>query len=146
MSGFNKVIIVGRLSKDPEARTFPDGSISVSLTIPTSETWKDKTTGEKKETTEWNHIVAYRKIGEICQAYLSKGSMVCIEGKLKTRAWTDTAGIKKSMTEIIATGLKMLGGSDRKPPDDSDIEFDFGFNKNDVFSKAAGSKEISNLF
>jgi len=85
MAGVNKVVLIGRLGKDPEIRYFKDGTAVANFTIATSEEWKDKETGDKKERTEWHRIVAFRRLGEICGEYLSKGRQVYIEGKLQTR-------------------------------------------------------------
>jgi len=89
MAGINKVIIVGHLGKDPEVRYTPSGSAVANFSVATSETWKDKTTGEKKERTEWHRIVAWDKLGEICGEYLSKGRQVYVEGRLQTRSYDD---------------------------------------------------------
>ena len=92
MTGINKVILVGRLGKDPETKYMPSGDAVTSFSIATSENWKDKQTGEKREKTEWHNIVAFRRLGEICGEYLRKGSQVYIEGKLQTRKWQDQNG------------------------------------------------------
>ena len=129
MSGINKAIIVGRLGKDPEVRYMPDGTAIANFSVATSEEWKDKNTGEKKERTEWHRIVAYRKLGEICGEYLSKGKQVYIEGKIQTRAWDDKDGNKRYTTEIVASDMHMLspkdeGGGRKSAPAP---EFDAGF-------------------
>ncbi len=129
MSGVNKVIIIGRLGRDPELRYTPDGTAIANFTVATSDEWKDKATGEKKQRTEWHRIVAYRKLGEICGEYLAKGRQVYIEGKLQTREWEDKEGIKRYTTEIIANDVQFLGSKDaagtfepRKPMGGGDIE------------------------
>lgn len=109
MAGVNKVIIIGRLGKDPEVRYMPDGTAVANFSVATSEEWKDKTTGEKKEKTEWHRIVAFRRLGEICGEYLSKGRQVYIEGRIQTREWQDKDGNKRWTTEIIANQMQMLG-------------------------------------
>ncbi len=109
MAGLNKVILIGNLGRDPEVRYTPDGTAVANFSIATSETWKDKNTGEKKEKTEWHRIVAFRRLGEICGEYLSKGSQVYIEGKLQTREWDDKEGNKRYTTEIVANQMQMLG-------------------------------------
>ena len=111
MAGINKVILVGNLGKDPEVRYFSDGTAMVNFSIATSEEWKDKNTGEKKEKTEWHRIVAFRKLAEICGEYLSKGRQVYVEGKLQTRSW-EKDGVTRYTTEIVADRLQMLGGRD----------------------------------
>jgi single-strand DNA-binding protein len=112
MAGINKVIIVGHLGKDPEVRYTPSGSAVANFSVATSETWKDKTTGEKKERTEWHRIVAWDKLGEICGEYLSKGRQVYVEGRLQTRSYDDKEGVKRYTTEIVATDVQFLGPKD----------------------------------
>jgi single-strand DNA-binding protein len=110
MAGINKVIIVGNLGRDPEVSYMPSGKAVTKFSVATSETWKDKTTGEKKERTEWHRIVAFDKLGEICGEYLAKGRQVYVEGKLQTRSYDDKEGVKRYSTEIIATDVQFLGG------------------------------------
>ena len=90
--GVNKVIIVGNLGQDPEVRFMPNGSAVANLTVATSETWKDKQTGEQKEKTEWHRVVIYQRLAEIAGEYLKKGSKVYLEGRLQTRKWQDQSG------------------------------------------------------
>ncbi len=116
MAGINKVIIVGRLGSDPEVRYFQDGTAVANFSVATSEEWKDKNTGEKKERTEWHRIVAYRRLGEICGQYLSKGRQVYIEGRIQSRSYDDRDGIKRNISEIIATTVQFLGGRDDAAP------------------------------
>ena len=108
MRGVNKVILVGTLGRDPETKTFPNGGSLTQFSIATSESWIDKNTGERKEHTQWHRIVASNRLGEIAQQYLKKGSKVYIEGKLKTRQWTDQNGQERYTTEISANELQML--------------------------------------
>jgi single-strand DNA-binding protein len=108
MAGVNKVILVGRLGKDPEVRYTPSGAAVANFSIATSEEWKDKNTGEKQERTEWHRIVAWRRLGEICGEYLHKGSQIYIEGRLQTRSWEDRDGNKRYTTEIVAQNMQML--------------------------------------
>ncbi|MFQ5484233.1 MAG: single-stranded DNA-binding protein [Desulfobacterales bacterium] len=112
MAGINKVILVGRLGRDPEVRYTPDGTAVANFSIATSEEWKDKGTGEKKERTEWHRIVAWRRLGEICGEYLSKGRQVYIEGRIQSREWEDKEGNKRNTTEIVASQMQMLGTRD----------------------------------
>ncbi|MDY6861442.1 MAG: single-stranded DNA-binding protein [Thermodesulfobacteriota bacterium] len=107
----NKVILIGRLGADPEVRYTSDGTPVATFSLATNENWVNKK-GEKEERTEWHRIVAWRKLGEICGEYLSKGKQVYVEGKLQTRNWEDRDGNKKSTTEIIANNMQMLGKSD----------------------------------
>ena len=111
MAGVNKVILIGRLGKDPEMRYTPDGTAIANFTIATSEEWKDKSTGNKQERTEWHRIVAFRRLAEICGEYLSKGKQVYIEGRLQTREWEDKNGNKRYTTEIVASQMQMLDGA-----------------------------------
>jgi len=105
----NKVILIGRLGADPEIRYTPSGAEVANFRIATSEMWTNKN-GEKEERTEWHRIVAWRGLAKICGEYLSKGRLVYIEGKIRTRAWEDKDGNKRTTTEIEATEMKMLGG------------------------------------
>ena len=108
MSGVNKVILVGRLGKDPEVRNLDSGATVANFTIATSESYKDKTTGEKKEITEWHNVVLWRGLAEIAQKYLHKGDLVYVEGKLRTRSW-EKEGITRYTTEVVADNMTMLG-------------------------------------
>ncbi|MBU4258333.1 MAG: single-stranded DNA-binding protein [Proteobacteria bacterium] len=117
MSGINKVILIGRLGRDPEVRYTPDGNAVANFSIATSEEWKDKATGEKKERTEWHRIVAFRKLGEICGEYLSKGRQVYVEGRLQTKSW-EKDGVTRYTTEIVASDVQFLGGRDSANSDE----------------------------
>ena len=108
--GINKVIIVGNLGQDPEVKYMPSGGAVCNITVATSESWNDKSTGEKQERTEWHRIVFYRKLAEIAGEYLRKGSQVYVEGKLQTRKWQDQGGADRYTTEIVANEMQMLGG------------------------------------
>ena len=110
MASVNKVIIVGNLGADPEIRFAPSGDAICNIRVATSEAWKDRQTGERKEATEWHRINFYGKLAEIAGQYLRKGSQVYIEGSLRTRKWTDKDGQEKYSTEIRADEMKMLGG------------------------------------
>jgi single-strand DNA-binding protein len=112
MAGINKVILIGRLGSDPEVRYTPSGVAVANFNIATSEEWKDKDSGEKKERTEWHRIVVWRRLGEICGEYLSKGRQVYVEGRLQTRDWEDRDGNKRYTTEIVATDVQFLGARD----------------------------------
>ena len=109
MASVNKVIIVGNLGKDPEVRYAPSGSAICNVTIATSRQWKDKTSGEKQEETEWHRVVFYDRLAEIAGEYLKKGRPVYVEGRLKTRKWTDKEGVEKYTTEIVAAEMQLLG-------------------------------------
>ena len=109
MAGINKVILIGNLGSDPEVRYTPSGVAVAQFNIATSEEWKDKDSGEKRERTEWHRIVAWRRLGEICGEYLSKGQQVYVEGRIQTNAWEDKEGNKRYTTEIIANTVQFLG-------------------------------------
>ena len=111
MAGINKVILIGNLGNDPEVRYTPDGTAVANFSIATSDEWTDKDTGEKKKRTEWHRIVAWRRLGEICGEYLSKGRQVYVEGKLQTRSW-EKDGATRYTTEIIASDVQFLGTRD----------------------------------
>ena len=109
----NKVILIGNLGGDPEIRRTQDGKPVVNLSIATSETWRDKNTGERKEKTEWHRVVFYDRLAEIAGEYLKKGRTVFVEGRLKTRKWQDKdSGTDRYSTEIVADQMQMLGGRD----------------------------------
>lgn len=110
MSDLNRVMLIGRLGADPEQRHMPNGKAVVNIRVATSETWKDRNSGERQERTEWHSIVAFDKLAEIIAEYLRKGSQVFIEGKLQTRKWQDKEGKDRYTTEIVASQMQMLGG------------------------------------
>ena len=110
MASVNKVIIVGNLGRDPETRYAPNGDAICNITVATTDSWKDKQTGEKKEMTEWVRIVFFGKLAEIAGQYLRKGSAVYVEGSLRTRKWQDKEGQDRYTTEIRADQMQMLGG------------------------------------
>lgn len=110
MASVNKVILVGNLGRDPEVRYMPDGGAIVNLSIATSNSWKDKNSGEKKEETEWHRVVIYGRLAEIAGEYCKKGRPVYLEGRLKTRKWTDKDSIERYTTEIVADQMQLLGG------------------------------------
>jgi single-strand DNA-binding protein len=109
MASVNKVILIGNLGKDPEVRYAPSGSAICNVTLATSRQWKDKTSGEKQEETEWHRVVFYDRLAEIAGEYLKKGRPVYVEGRLKTRKWTDKEGVEKYTTEIVADQMQLLG-------------------------------------
>lgn len=138
MSGINKVIIVGRLGKDVEMRYQPNGGAIANLSLATSEKWKDKQTGEQKEKTEWHRVVIFGKLAEVAGEYLRKGSNVYVEGKLKTRKWTNQQGQDQYTTEIVLQGyggiMQMLDskqpGQTQKPTRPLDAAVANNLNKN----------------
>jgi single-strand DNA-binding protein len=109
MASVNKVILIGNLGRDPEVRYAPSGSAICNVTVATSRKWKDKTSGEKQEETEWHRVVFYDRLAEIAGEYLKKGRPVYVEGRLKTRKWTDKDGVEKYTTEIVADQMQLLG-------------------------------------
>lgn len=115
MASVNKTTLVGNLGADPEMRYMPDGTPTCSISIATTDKWNDKQSGEAKEKTEWHRVVFFRRLAEIAGEFLNKGSQVYIEGKLRTRKWTDKKGVDRYTTEIVGRELQMLG---KKPADD----------------------------
>lgn len=108
--GINKVILIGNVGGDPEVRYMPNGNAVTTLSIATSETWKDKQTGDKQERTEWHRVVCFNRLGEIAGEYVRKGSKLYIEGSLRTRKWQDQQGQDRYTTEIVASDVQMLDG------------------------------------
>ncbi len=106
--GINKVILIGNLGKDPETRYMPSGGAVTNITVATSETWKDKSTGEQQERTEWHRVVFFNRLAEIVAEYLKKGSKVYVEGSLRTRKWQGQDGQDRYTTEIVASEMQML--------------------------------------
>jgi len=135
--GVNKAIIVGTLGDDPTMRYMPSGKAVAKISVATNESWKDKTTGEQKESTEWHRVVMFDRLGEIAGEYLKKGSQVYIEGKIQTKSY-EKDGVKKYSTEIVAREMQMLGGKGEKreagprkpeaaPPAPDDFDDDIPF-------------------
>ncbi|NCC70245.1 single-stranded DNA-binding protein [bacterium] len=114
MSDLNKVMVIGRLTRDPESRNIPTGQLVSSFSLATNRTWKDQS-GSKQEKTEFHNVVAWGKLAEICKQYLNKGKKVFIEGRLQTRSWDDQNGQKKYKTEIIAENMQMLDNVSNGP-------------------------------
>ncbi len=110
MSGVNKVILVGRLGKDPEVRHLENGATVANFSMATSETYKDRQTGEKREQTEWHNVVLWRGLAEVAEKYVKKGDMIYVEGKLRTRSW-EKDGVTRYTTEVVGDNMTMLGGS-----------------------------------
>src|SRR5213596_1143031 len=120
MASVNKVILVGNLGRDPETRYNPEGGAITNISVATTDTWKDKASGEKQERTEWHRVVFFSRLAEIAGEYLKKGSQVYIEGSLRTRKWQDKEGKERTTTEIVADRMQMLGsrqgaGEPREP-------------------------------
>ena len=124
MASVNKVILVGNLGADPEVRYMSNGEAVANVRLATTESWKDKGSGEKREVTEWHRVVFYRKLAEIVGQYLKKGSAVYIEGRIRTRKWQDKEGQERYTTEIEATEMQMLGG--RQSASSSGGEAEYG--------------------
>ena len=108
--GINKVILIGHLGADPETRAMPSGMQVANLRLATTESWKDKTSGEQQERTEWHSVALFGRLGEIAAEYLKKGSQVYIEGRLRTRKWQDKEGRDRYTTEVVGSEMQMLGG------------------------------------
>jgi single-strand DNA-binding protein len=131
--GINKVILIGNLGRDPEVRYTPNGMAVANITLATSETWKDKQTGENQERTEWHRVVMFNRLGEIAGEYLRKGAKIYIEGRLQTRKWQDkTSGQDRYTTEIIADSMQMLDGKglsgSKVEPDSSEVSTEINDN------------------
>lgn len=109
MASVNKVILVGNLGRDPETRYSPDGAAITNVSLATTDTWKDKASGEKQERTEWHRVVFFDRLAEVAGEYLKKGAQVYVEGRLQTRKYTDKEGVEKYITEIRADRMQMLG-------------------------------------
>ena len=121
MASVNKVILVGNLGADPETRYMPNGDAVANIRLATTESWKDKASGEKREITEWHRVVFYRKLAEIAGQYLKKGSAVYVEGRIRTRKWQDKEGQERYTTEIEVTEMQLLGNR-RNDQSDGDSE------------------------
>lgn len=122
--GVNKVILVGNLGQDPEVKYMPSGQAVCNISVATTDSWNDKSSGEKQERTEWHRVVFFRRLAEIAGEYLRKGSQVYIEGRLQTRKWQDQSGADRYTTEIVANEMQMLGGrggSNEMPPAEQDF-------------------------
>jgi single-strand DNA-binding protein len=144
MAGINKVILIGNLGADPEVRTLESGVKVAQFNIATSETYKDKD-GNKQEQTEWHRLVAWRQLAEIAESYLKKGSKIYVEGKLRTRSWTNKENQVQYTTEIIADRLQMLdkreGGSGSFPPPPSEEDFHGGNTTSSAQNQAPKANE-----
>lgn len=136
--GFNRVIVVGHLGKAPESKILPSGDYVTNLSVATNEIWKDKS-GEKQERTEWHKIRMFGKIAEVAEKYLKKGSMVLIEGSLRTSKWKDSDGNDRYSTEIIASGLQML---DSKGSDNDEYQTQKVLNKNEQDEQIEEDDEV----
>jgi single-strand DNA-binding protein len=143
MAGINKVILVGNLGKDPEVRRTQDGRAIANLSIATSETWRDKQTGERREKTEWHRVVIFNEgLSKVAEQYLKKGSKVYLEGSLQTRKWTDQAGVEKYSTEVVLQAfngkLLMLDGRTGGGGGDADDDYQQPETKQNSYAQAHG--------
>ncbi|MCQ9378845.1 single-stranded DNA-binding protein [Methyloversatilis sp. XJ19-49] len=138
MASVNKVILVGNLGRDPETRHTPSGDVICNITVATTDSWKDKATGEKKEQTEWHRVAFFGRLAEIAGQYLRKGSAVYVEGSLRTRKWQDKDGNDRYTTEIRADSMQMLGGKQN-----SGSSGDGGGNGGDYSQPAPQSSQLS---
>ena len=140
MASVNKVILIGNLGRDPETRYMPNGEAVTNITLATTETWKDRTSGERQEKTEWHRVTFYRRLAEIAGEYLKKGSQVFVEGRLETRKWTDKEGKDRYTTEIIANEMKMLGSRPGAGTPSYDASEDGGASRPAAKSAAGGNR------
>ncbi|CUT16991.1 MULTISPECIES: single-stranded DNA-binding protein [Candidatus Ichthyocystis] len=122
MASMNKVMLIGHLAADPEVRFTSNGDPVANIRLATSSSWKDKTTGEKKEQTEWHRVIFFGRLAEIAGEYLKKGKMVYIEGRLQTRKWQDQSGQDRYTTEIIASEMNMLSSKSQDQSDNSSTD------------------------
>ena len=137
--GINKVILIGNLGKDPEVRYMPNGSAVATITLATSESWKDKQTGQAQERTEWHRVVFFNRLGEIAGEYLKKGSKAYVEGSLRTRKWQDQGGQDRWTTEIVGNELQMLDGKSGGSNMGSNMDESKDFSGFDQFPEASFS-------
>lgn len=133
MRGVNKVILIGRLGADPTVRQFQNGGQVTEISVATSEVWNDKNTGERRESTEWHRVTFFGKLAEIASQYLKKGSVIYVEGKLKTEKYTDNNGVERYATKIIADNLQMLGGNQDSQSTQS------GYQQNNQYQQPQGN-------
>jgi len=141
MASINKVILIGNLGRDPEVRYTPSGAAVCNITVATSRSWKDKTSGDKVEETEWHRVVFYDRLAEIAGEYLKKGRSVYVEGRLKTRKWQDKEGKDNYTTEVIADNMQMLGGREGMGGgDESGAGSSRGYGRDGGGAEAAGER------
>ena len=140
MASVNKVILVGNLGADPETRFMPNGDAVANIRLATTESWKDKASGEKREITEWHRVVFYRKLAEIVGQYLKKGSAVYVEGRIRTRKWQDKEGQERYTTEIEASEMQMLGGRSGGGGSSSGGEAEYGGSMPSSSAPSAGAR------
>ncbi len=141
MASVNKVILVGNLGADPETRYMPNGDAVANIRLATTESWKDKASGEKKEITEWHRVVFYRKLAEIVGQYLKKGSAVYVEGRIRTRKWQDKEGQERYTTEIEASEMQMLGGRQSASSSGGEAEYGGSMPSSAPSSRSAPAKK-----
>lgn len=122
MSSLNKVTLIGYLGANPEVRYLPDGTMVATLSLATTEKWKDKLSGQPQEQTEWHRLVFYKKLAEIASQYLKKGALIFVEGKLHTNKWTDKNQIERYTPEIIVKEMQMLGGKKSDQEQESQVQ------------------------
>ncbi|MDN5215647.1 single-stranded DNA-binding protein [Fulvivirgaceae bacterium BMA12] len=122
MAGVNKVILVGRLGKDPEVRHLESGTAVANFTMATTESYRDRNTGERKDITDWHNIVLWRGLADVAEKYLKKGNLIYVEGKLKTRSWEDKDGNTRYTTEVVGDNMTMLGGKSMEGMGDGEFK------------------------
>lgn len=143
MKGINKVILIGHVGQDPESKSLPSGSAVTNLSLATTESWKDKSTGQLQDKTEWHKIVFFGKVAEIAAQYLKKGSKVYIEGSLRTRKWQDKDGSDRYTTEIVASEMQMLDNKPDSKPAPAPARKPVSQSNMAVMSQNAGDEEDS---
>lgn len=132
MSGINKVIVLGNVGKEPETRSFDSGDTVTNFSVATSEKWKDKTTGESKESTEWHRVSCFGKLSDIASKYVKKGDKIYVEGSLRTRKWTDASGVEKYSTEVKAEKIELLGQKSGNQPQENPAPAGLGAMEDDI--------------
>lgn len=137
--GVNKAIIVGNLGRDPEVRYSANGNAIANVTVATTDSWRDKQSGERQERTEWHRVVFFGRLAEIAGEYLKKGSQVYIEGRLQTRKWEDQSGQERYTTEIVAADMQMLGGRGSADSTDASGDSHYGRGPSESASSSGGS-------
>jgi single-strand DNA-binding protein len=145
MASVNKVILVGNLGKDPETRYMPEGGAITNITLATTYTWKDKGSGDKKEETEWHRVAFFGRLAEIAGEYLKKGSPCYVEGRLRTRKWTDKEGNDRYTTEIVADSMQLLGSKRDSGGGDAMREPPAEFSRSEASSKPAAKKPAGQI-
>lgn len=141
--GVNKVILIGNIGADPDLRYMPNGNAATTLSLATSESWKDKQTGDRQERTEWHRVVCFNRLGEIAGEYVKKGSKLYVEGSIRTRKWKDQQGVDRYTTEIVASDIQMLDSKGSISGDYADMDQSAGRAQSAVQTKPKAAPQES---